>query len=637
MRGRSRAVSAKPRRRKPGARKRSSGTEAARPRSSAAANQESEIARVARELAEARQEQTAAADVLRIISSSPGDLEPVFKAMLVSATRLCEASYGTMWLHESDGQMRVAAKHGILPEPFDEQWRVGRLFRPAPSVPTARVFATGKLVQVTDLREYRSYFDRDALTVASVEIAGIRTLISVPMLKGGAVVGALNVYRREVRPFTDKQIDLVQNFAAQAVIAIENARLLSELRESLEQQTATADVLKTISRSTFDLQTVLNTLADSAGRLCQAENVQIFLRDGEVYRLVASNGFSPEYQEYVRQHPITAGRGTLVARTALVVAPVHIPDVLVDSEYTYHEGQKLSGYRAMLGVPLVREENCIGVMAITRQAPQPFTAKQIELATTFADQAMIAIENARLLNDLNKLNQQLEQRVSDQVGEIERMGRLRRFLPPQVADLIVASGNEKQLESHRREITALFCDLRGFTGFSESSEPEDVMALLRDYHEAIGQIVIKYSGTLERYAGDGVMVVFNDPVPVENPALQAVLMALEMRNAIGALTESWRRWGHDIGFGIGIAHGFATLGTIGFEGRFDYAAIGTVSNVASRLCDEAKPGQILISPRVLTKVENAVTVEPVGEFTLKGIRRPVMAYNVLESTPSKLN
>ena len=228
-----------------------------------------------------------------------------------------------------------------------------------------------------------------------------------------------------------------------------------------------------------------------------------------------------------------------------------------------------------------------------------------------------------------KLNQQLEQRVADQVGEIEQMGRLRRFLPPQVADLIVASGTERQLESHRREITALFCDLRGFTGFSESSDPEDVIALLREYHAAIGEIIINYSGTLERFAGDGVMVVFNDPVPVPNPELQAVQMALDMRVAIGALIEKWRRLGHDLVFGIGISHGFATLGTIGFEGRFDYAAIGTVSNVASRLCDEAKPGQILISPRVLMAVEDAVTVEPVGEFALKGIQRPLAAYNVL--------
>jgi len=215
------------------------------------------------------------------------------------------------------------------------------------------------------------------------------------------------------------------------------------------------------------------------------------------------------------------------------------------------------------------------------------------------------------------------------------MGRLRRFLPPQVADLIVASGTEKQLESHRREITALFCDLRGFTGFSESSDPEDVMALLRQYHAAIGEILVKYSGTLERFAGDGVMVIFNDPVPVSNPALQAVQMALDMRVTIGALIEKWLRLGHDIGFGIGIAHGYATLGTIGFEGRFDYAAIGTVSNVASRLCDEAKPGQILISPRVMMAVEDAVVVELVGDFSLKGIRRPLSAYNVLAASPSK--
>jgi adenylate cyclase len=319
--------------------------------------------------------------------------------------------------------------------------------------------------------------------------------------------------------------------------------------------------------------------------------------------------------------------------------------VLADREYQAIDYQQVGGYRTALSVPMLQGETTIGIFALTRDEVNPFTEKHIELVINFAAQAVIAIENARLLKELRertsqlevqsqevvKLNQQLEQRVADQVGEIERMSRLRRFLPPQVADLIVASGTEKQLESHRREITALFCDLRGFTGFSEASAPEDVMALLRDYHAAIGELIIKYSGTLERYAGDGVMVVFNDPVPVDNLALRAVQMALETREAMGALMEKWRELGHDVGFGIGIAHGFATLGTIGFEGRFDYAAIGTVSNVASRLCDEAKPGQILISSRVFTAVKDAVTVEPVGEFTLKGIGRPLAAYNVLTS------
>jgi adenylate cyclase len=427
----------------------------------------------------------------------------------------------------------------------------------------------------------------------------------------------------------------------------EIAHLRRELREALEQQSATSEVLKVISRSTFDLKAVLGSLLERAVHLCDADRGLIYRQDGDVYRVAASYGHTAEWIEtVVEQNPIRRDRSSATGRAVLERRFVHIHDVLADPEYRWghdHRGAT-EMHRTILAVPMLREEAIIGVIVIRRVRVQPFNDKQIALLENFAAQAVIAIENAWLLKELRErtdqlanLNQQLERRVSDQVEEIERMSRLRRFLPPQVADLIVASGTEKQLESHRREVTALFCDLRGFTGFSESSDPEDVMALLRDYHAAIGEIIIKYSGTLEHYAGDGVMVVFNDPVPVEHPALQAVLITLEMREAIGALTETWHRWGHDIGFGIGIAHGFATLGTIGFEGRFDYAAIGTVSNVASRLCDEAKPGQILISPRVLTKVENAVKVEPVGEFALKGIRRPMMAYNVLEASPSKLD
>ena len=597
-----------------------------------------ENARLLNELRQSLEQQTATSQVLQVISSSPGDLQHVFATMLENATRICEAKFGALYLSEGSG-FRATAMHNA--PPAYEEARAGVL-HPPPSTSLWRAANTKQAVQIADVRSERGYVERDPFVVSAVALGGYRSVLSVPMLHEDELVGVITIFRREVRPFTDEQISLVQDFAAQAVIAIENARLLNELRqrtddlsETLEQQTASAKVLEVISRSAFDLRAVFETVAESSARLCEADRAFIFQYDGELLRVKAFYNASPELADWVRDHPVSPGNHLASARAALHRQTIHIPDVQVDPDY-FHGGKLVDAFRTVLTVPILTSDDLLGVITIYRLHVQPFTEKQIALVETFADQAAIAIENTRLLQELRertkeveKLNQQLEARVTDQVGEIERMSRLRRFLPPQVADLIVASGTEKQLESHRREITALFCDLRGFTGFTESADAEDVMALLREYHSTVGEKIIKYSGTLERYAGDGVMVVFNDPVPVENPALQAVLMALEMREAIGALTETWLRLGHEIGFGIGIAHGFATLGTIGFEGRFDYAAIGTVSNVASRLCDEAKPGQILISPRVLMKVESAVQVEPVGEFELKGIRRPLAAYNVV--------
>jgi class 3 adenylate cyclase len=603
-----------------------------------------ENTRLLNELRESLDQQTATSEVLRVISSSPGELKPVFNAMLENAIRLCESEAGNLYLY--DGEVfHAAALHSASHAYTEMRRRRPIVFRELhPDTPLGRMARTRAVVHTADVRTAKGYIERDPRFSEFVDLSGARTHLAVPMLKENELMGAIDTYRLQVRPFTDKQIELVQSFAAQAVIAIENRRLLTELRESLDRQTATADILRVIASTPEDSKHALDTIAETASHIFGVANVNFRRIDGDVLRVVSSAG--PTIERLRKALPDIPLEATDPAvRCFLDNRQIPIEDrqaVLINERGAIAAALRELPVRSQVFTPLSREGKAIGVMIVTRGEVEPFQESDLDLMKGFADQAVIAIENARLLSELRqrteevgKLNQHLEQRVADQVGEIERMGRLRRFLPPQVADLIVASGAEKQLESHRREITALFCDLRGFTGFSESSDPEDVMALLAEYHAAIGEIIIKYSGTLERYAGDGVMVIFNDPVPVENPALQAVLMALDMRAAIGGLIEKWRDLGHDLGFGIGIAHGFATLGTIGFEGRRDYAAIGTVSNVASRLCDEAKPGQILISPRVRQAVEKAVAVEPVGEFALKGIRRPMTAYNVLAPSISK--
>ena len=231
--------------------------------------------------------------------------------------------------------------------------------------------------------------------------------------------------------------------------------------------------------------------------------------------------------------------------------------------------------------------------------------------------------------ELAEWNRTLKQRVQEQVEQLERMGRLRRFLSPQLADLVVSSGDESFLDSHRRDITVVFCDLRAFTAFAETAEPEEVMGVLDDYYQALGDLVTRFEGTLERFTGDGLMVFFNDPLPCEDAPLRAVRMAVAMRNRVQGLAQGWARHGYDLALGVGVAQGYATLGRVGFEGRSDYTAIGNCTNLAARLCAEARPWQILLSPRVHASVEEFVTSEPVGELTLRGFSRPVATFNVV--------
>ena len=459
------------------------------------------VARLTRKLNDSLKRETATSEVLRVISSSQGDLEPVFATMLEKAVRICDAKFGTMYLCD-EGKLRFIAAHNV-PTAFEEVRGDGP-FTPGSGGIFDKVIKTGTTVHLLDLAATKRYAERHPRVVEAVELGGIRTVVGVPMLKDNQLIGIVSIHRREVRPFSDEQIALVSNFAAQAVIAIENTRLLNELRqrtadlsqrtanltELLEQQTATSEVLQLISSSPGDLEPVFTSMLQNGVCICDATFGNIYRWDGDALHLVAAHNTPPAYAECRRRLPMQFDQMPKSMRQMIETnLPVQIdPLAVLDDEPNNsiaRAGVELGGIRTVLNVPMLKERELVGAFILSRREVRPFTNKQVELVTNFARQAAIAIENARLLKELRertsqleaqsqevvKLNQQLEQRVADQVGEIERMGRLRRFLPPQVADLIVASGTEKQLESHRREITALFCDLRGFTGFSESADP----------------------------------------------------------------------------------------------------------------------------------------------------------------------
>jgi GAF domain-containing protein len=381
-----------------------------------------------------------------------------------------------------------------LPEPLAGLLRQG--FRPGPKLPMRRLLDGERFVQVPDLTQLDEPEVQEQVRVA-VE-AGVRTVLFVPLRRDDAFLGLISAGRLEVQPFTDKQIALLQNFAAQAVIAMENARLLTETREALKQQTATAEVLQVINSSPGDLAPVFDAILEKAHNLCGVEYGALFLFDGEKFRAVAVRGY-PENLEQLVRRPYSLEPNSPVRALLRGEALVEIPNVIAHQAEAPNPRAEVAiavGIRGVLFLPLRRDNQLLGMITTARKKARPFSAKEIALLQNFAAQAVIAMENARLLDELRQrtdqvaeLNRGLEARVAEQVEELGRVGRLKRFLAPQLAELIVSQGDEKILESHRREIVVVFCDLRGYTAFTETAEPEEVLDFLREYHGALGPLV----------------------------------------------------------------------------------------------------------------------------------------------------
>src|SRR6516164_8866159 len=424
--------------------KRNHAPTAAPPASSTLADLQEQVSALTRQLAEAREQQLATADVLKVISRSTFELQPVLDTLVESATRLCSAYDAIILLRENES-LALRAHHGPIPVNVFK-WPISRAW------PSARAVLDRMPLQVHDLTISDEFPEGRALALRM----GHKTVLCVPLLRESEAIGCLTIRRTEVRPFTKKQTESAEIFADQAVIAIENTRLLNELRESLQQQTATADVLKVISRSTFDLQTVLDTLVESAARLCEADQASINQAKGEAFQQVAGYGYSPAHKAYMDKHQIPSGRGSLVGRVMLEGRAVHIHDVAADPEFTFG-GQKVSGARTMLAIPLLRQGTPVGVINLQRKTVRPFTNKQIELVTTFADQAVIAIENVRLFDEVQARTRELSESLEHKSQFLASMSHeLRTPLNAIIGltEMMVTNaarfGTEKALEPLRR-------------------------------------------------------------------------------------------------------------------------------------------------------------------------------------------
>ncbi len=379
------------------------------------------------------------------------------------------------------------------------------------------------------------------------------------------------------------------------------------------------EILRAISASPFDLDGILAIVAERMTELCRADLAAIYVPSREgFYQSVATASMSAEGVTWIREHETEVTPGTMVGRVVLSGDVVEIEDTLNDPTYTWQAGRRAVGFRTLLGVPIRKESRIIGVATLGRNEVQRFHQREIDLVRTFADQAAIVIESVRLLGTI----------------QVQR-AELARYLPSTVAELVSSPDGEQLLAGHRREVTCAFCDLRGFTSFAESAEPEEVLDILREYHRELGAIIVAHGGTLEHFAGDGMMIFLNDPRPIDDHVAEGVRMAVEMRDRFTDLAERWRRLGFDLGLGIGVSVGFATLGRIGFEGHLGYAVVGSVANLAARLCAVAEPGQIILSERAYARVDSIASATSLGALELKGFRRPVVAYALTGLAPAE--